>query len=56
MPKKANFLSSMSFSEFQTVKFKHISHLTFAQVFRVLVQVIGVFQVFLSSSLTEFEL
>ena len=38
----------------QTVEFEHVSSSTFAQVFRVLAQVIRVFQVLSSSSSTEF--
>ena len=52
---RAHFILSLSFIEFQTVEFKHVSSSTLNWVFRVLDQVIRVFQVFLSSSLAEFE-
>ena len=55
MLERAHFISNSSFIEFQTVEFQHVSSLTFAQVFWVLAGVIQVFQVFLSSSLAEFE-
>ena len=53
---RAHFLLSSSFIEFQTVEFEHVTSSTFAQVFRVLAQVIRVFQVFASLSLAKFEI
>ena len=47
-------LSILEF-EFQTVKFQHVSSSNFAQVFWFLARVIQVFQVFLRSSIAEFE-
>ena len=55
VPDRAHFLLSSSFMEFQTVEFEHVSSSNFARVFRVLSGVIRVFQVYLSSSLDEFE-
>ena len=55
MLERAYSISSSSFIEFQTVEFEHVSSSNFAQVFRVLVQVMRVFQYFLSSSLAEFK-
>ena len=49
---RAHFISSSSFIDFQTVEFEHVSSSTFAQVFRVLAQVIRVFQIFFELEFT----
>ena len=55
VPDRAHFLLNLSFIKFQTVEFEQASSSTFTPVFRVLARGIGIFQVFLSSSLAEFK-
>ena len=51
---RAQFSSSLSCIEFQTVEFEHVSSSNFAPVFRVLARVVWVFQVFLELKFAGF--